>query len=219
MHDAENSTSTLAEKTEKKVLVPRRQPDTGPQARWLPGEVGIWVFVFTDLMMFSAYFAALLNERAHHAGEFTSGRAALNTDLGALNTFLMLTASLCIALAVHAVRESAERTVRRLLLGSGICGALFIVNKGIEWSSAAGAGHTPQTNVFFQMYYMLTGIHLLHVIIAMIVLAYLWRTARRMRAGGTTDARHMRFFENGATFWHLTDALWIVLFTLFYLVR
>lgn len=215
MHHTENSIVLLAEKAERGPT-PRR-PESDCPTRWMPGEVGIWVFVLTDLMMFTAYFAAVMNERGNHGGDFEVGRAAMNTDLGVFNTFLMLTASLCIALAVHAVRESAYSTVRRLLLGAGTCGALFIAAKVVEWSSAAGDGHTPQTNVFFQMYFLITGMHLLHVIIAMLVLAHLWRTTGRGTAA--MDARRLRFFENGATFWHLTDALWIVLFSLFYLVR
>ncbi|WP_175488488.1 cytochrome c oxidase subunit 3 [Streptomyces qinglanensis] len=214
-HDG-NGTSLVAEEAQQ-APAPHQRTETDRTAPWLPGEVGIWVFVLTDLMMFTAYFAAVMNERGHHGRDFVAGRAAMNTDLGVVNTFLMLTASLCIALAVHAVRKSEHHTSRRFLLAAGTCGALFIVAKAIEWSSAVGAGHTPQTNVFFQMYFLLTGMHLLHVIIAMLVLAHMWHTTGRGTA--PTGTRRLRFFENGATFWHLTDTLWIVLFTLFYLVR
>lgn len=194
-----------------------QEDDTGRPARRIPGELGIWVFVFTDLLMFSAYFGAFMYERGNNPQEFSNGRAEMLTGFGLVNTFLMLTASLFIALAVTAMRESAGRTARGFLLGAGACGMLFMVNKGFEWGAEALAGHTPQTNVFFQMYYVLTGIHLLHVVIAMVVITLMWRLTGRIH--GTPGAQPLRFFENGATFWHLTDALWIILFTLFYLVR
>ncbi|KOT48709.1 hypothetical protein ADK43_37460 [Streptomyces rimosus subsp. rimosus] len=177
----------------------------------------MWVFVFTDLIMFSAYFGVFMHERGNHRRDFAGGRAEMLTGLGLLNTFLLLTASLCIALAVPAARESALKKARGFLLGAGTCGAAFIANKGIEWGTEAADGHTPQTSTFFQMYYALTGIHLLHVIIAMILIVLLWRRAGRLHEN--PGVRQLIFFENGATFWHLTDTLWIALFTLFYLVR
>ncbi|MGY9063975.1 cytochrome c oxidase subunit 3 family protein [Streptomyces sp. CAS3] len=216
MHHTKKSNRSTAED----VGEPRpaqRQDDTVRPARRIPGELGIWVFVFTDLLMFSAYFGAFMYERGNNRQEFSDGRAAMRTDFGLANTFLLLTASLLIALAVPAVRDSVGRAARGYLLGAGACGVLFVVNKGFEWSAEAAAGHTPQSSVFFQMYYVLTGIHLLHVVIAMVVIVLMWRRTRPLDGG--PDTQQLRFIENGATFWHLTDALWIVLFTLFYLVR
>lgn len=207
----------IAAEDNEELRIPHRQPDGARPSRWIPGELGIWVFVFTDLIMFSAYFGAVMHERSNHEVVFSAGRASMNTGIGVTNTFLLLTASLFIALAAHSTRGSAGRTARNLLLGAGICGAIFVVNKGIEWSGAVGDGHTPQTNIFFQMYYVLTGVHLLHVVIALALLVHLWRLTGRIH--GKPGARQLRFFENGALFWHLTDILWLVLFTLFYLAR
>lgn len=205
------------ENTDIAPRTPRLQDDTVQPVRRIPGELGMWVFVFTDLMMFSAYFGAFMYERGNNLQEFSDGRSAMRTDFGLANTFLLLTASLLIALAVSAVRDSAVRPARGLLLGAGACGVAFVVNKGFEWSAEAAAGHTPQSSIFFQMYYVLTGIHLLHVVIAMVVIVLMWRLLRRVE--GEPGSQQLQFLENGATFWHLTDALWIVLFTLFYLVR
>ncbi|MFJ8745991.1 cytochrome c oxidase subunit 3 [Embleya sp. NPDC127516] len=216
MRHAEKSKYTTAEDSEE-TRIPHRQPDSDHPTPWIPGELGIWVFVFTDLLMFSTYFGLVMYERGNHRQAFSDGRAQMLTGLGLANTFLLLTASLFIALAVPAVRESAGRRARGLLLGAGSCGALFIVNKGIEWGTEAARGHTPESSIFFQMYYILTGVHLLHVVIAMVVIVLMWRRAALIHE--TPHAQQLRFFENGATFWHLTDALWIVLFTLFYLVR
>ncbi|WP_439673424.1 cytochrome c oxidase subunit 3 [Embleya sp. MST-111070] len=216
MRYAPKSKCATAEDIEE-LRVPRRQSDTDHPTPRIPGESGIWVFVFTDLLMFGVYFGLVVYERGNHRRAFSDGRAQMLTGLGLANTFLLLTASLFIALTIPAVRESAGRRARGLLLSAGSCGAIFIVNKGIEWGTEAADGHTPQTSIFFQMYYILTGIHLLHVVIAMVVIVLLWRRAGLIH--GKPGVRQLRFFENGATFWHLTDALWIVLFTLFYLVR
>ncbi|MGW6456623.1 cytochrome c oxidase subunit 3 [Streptomyces sp. NPDC055078] len=194
-----------------------QQNTAGRTAGWIPGEPGIWVFVVGDLSVFTVYFVMFMIERRHQPLEFARGHAAMNTAWGLANTFLLLTASLAIALAVQACRAADWRTARRLVLGTGACGLLFIVNKGFEWTTEARAGHTPRSDDFFQMYYMLTGVHMLHVVIAMIILSRMWH-----HTGGPAEAptpRRLRFLENGAAFWHLTDAAWLILFTLFYLVR
>ncbi|MCX4657228.1 cytochrome c oxidase subunit 3 [Streptomyces microflavus] len=217
MHHTSKGNRGTTESTDIAPRTPRLQDDTVQPARRIPGELGMWVFFFTDLMMFSAYFGAFMYERGNNLQEFSDGRSAMRTDFGLANTFLLLTASLLIALAVSAVRDSAVRPARGLLLGAGACGVAFVVNKGFEWSAEAAAGHTPQSSIFFQMYYVLTGIHLLHVVIAMVVIVLMWRLLRCVE--GEPGSQQVQFLENGATFWHLTDALWIVLFTLFYLVR
>ncbi|MFD7256902.1 heme-copper oxidase subunit III [Streptomyces sp. NPDC059874] len=191
--------------------------EAGAQRHWVPGEVGIWAFIFTDLVTFSAYFISFMYEQGRHRMQFSRGSAELDTMLGAANTILLLTASLFIALTVHSVRRAASRAAQRFLLGAGACGSIFIMNKVLEWSTQSANGHTPHDGVFFQMYYMLTGMHLLHVLIAMVVLGYLWRLTRQVTHPPTE--KQMRLLENGASFWHLTDALWLVLFTLFYLAN
>ncbi|MEV3851961.1 cytochrome c oxidase subunit 3 [Streptomyces microflavus] len=217
MHHTRKSNRDTTENTDKSLRTAHPQEDTVHPTRRVPGELGIWVFVFTDLMMFSAYFGAFMYERGNNLQEFSEGRSAMRTDFGLANTFLLLTASLLIALAVSAVRDSALRPARGLLLGAGACGVAFVVNKGFEWSAEAAVGHTPQSSIFFQMYYVLTGIHLLHVVIAMVVIILMWRLTQHL--AGEPHAQQLQFIENGAIFWHLTDALWIILFTLFYLVR
>lgn len=184
--------------------------------KWIPGELGIWAFILMDMTTFAFFFGTFAWERQQNPEVFDAGRETLSTTFGAMNTFLLLTASLLVALAVRLVRDGRGSSAQKLLVGAGACGAAFIVNKGFEWGGKLADGHEPNDDNFFQLFYVLTGVHLLHVVIAMVVLTYLWRLAGRVTVAPTI--RQGRFFENGASYWHLVDLLWLVLFALLYLM-
>lgn len=186
-------------------------------ARHLPGEIGIWAFICSDLSVFTFYFITFLYERAEHLDAFRSGSETLHLVIGVINTLVLLTSSLFVALAVQAVRRGKGAQAQKLILGAALGGLAFIINKPIEWTEKVRAGLTPQHDDFFQLYYMMTGLHLLHVIVGMIVLFYLWKLAGQIRAMPTE--RQQRFLENGASYWHLVDLIWLVLFALFYLIK
>jgi nitric oxide reductase NorE protein len=199
------------------VITPAPPSGAGVSPRWVPGEIGIWAFILTDLTVFALYFATFMFERRRDPVTFAHGRDALSATSGALNTALLVTASLFIALAVHAVRRADGQRAQVLLVGAGACGLAFIVNKPIEWGRELGAGHGIHHDNFFQLYYMLTGLHLAHVLVAMVVVIFLWRLAGTVM--GSPTPRQLRFIENGASYWHLVDVIWLVLFAIFYLVR
>ena len=185
--------------------------------RWIPGELGIWVFILTDMCTFGFFFCAFAFERKNHLQVFTQGRNQLSLDRGLVNTFLMLTASLCMALAVRYIRATKWNAAKATLAGAGICGLGFALNKAFEWTTLVHHGFKPTTNHYFQLFFMLTGIHLVHVIIALVVLAYLWRLVRRLER--TPTLKQARFIENSASYWHFVDLVWLVLFALLYLVK
>lgn len=216
MPDTESLTATTT-REEAPRTASGVHPDKPPSRGWIPGEWGIWVFILTDFSVFGGYFGTFLVLRGQQPGVFRAGSEALSPTHGAVNTVFMLTASLCVALAIRSVREGRVLTAQKLLVGAGVCGAAFIVNKPIEWAGELAAGHGPHQSDFFQLYYLLTGIHLLHVIVAMVVVGLLWRKVRKVQVAPTP--RQARYLENGASFWHLVDLIWMVLFALFYLVR
>ena len=148
---------------------------------------------------------------------FLRGSASLHLTIGAINTLVLLTSSLFVALAVQSARNGEGAAARRLIVAAFAGGAVFVVNKPIEWIDKVRHGHVPQSDNFFQLYYMMTGLHLLHVLVGMVVLVFLWRLAGGVHRRPT--ARQVRFLENGATYWHLVDLIWLVLFALFYLVK
>lgn len=181
----------------------------------LPGETGVWVFILGDMLMFAAFFIVFVYYRAGDEVLYVESQRALNQHFGALNTFLMLTSSWFVALAMRAARRNLPALCRRLLMGAFLCGAGFALVKYFEYGEKIRAGIMLTTNDFYMYYYMFTGLHLMHVMIGMGVLAWMWSGARTV----AFDDRSINALESGASFWHMVDILWIVLFALLYLVR
>lgn len=193
------------------VVAPRASSTAGR----VPGEAGVWIFILGDMVMFGLFFTVFVYYRAADVDLFATAQLSLNQTLGALNTLLLLTSSWFVVHAVEAARAGIAPRARSLLVGGFLCGLGFMVVKYFEYGEKIRAGLTITSNDFFMYYYMLTGIHLLHVTLGMGVLAYLWQRLR-----GTTDiASHISALESGASFWHMVDILWIVLFALVYLMR
>jgi nitric oxide reductase NorE protein len=190
--------------------------DAPPGARThLPGEAGVWVFILGDMLMFASFFVVFVYYRGQDVALYAQSQLTLNQHYGALNTFLMLTSSWFVALAVHAARADLRQYTSRFLVLAFWCGLGFVVVKFFEYRDKIRAGFMLTTNDFHMYYYMFTGLHLMHVLLGMGVLAYLWQTTRRAEF----DAKHLIVLESGASFWHMVDILWIVLFALLYLMR
>ena len=185
-----------------------------PQRR-IPGEAGTWIFIFGDMCVFAVFFAAYLHARGQQTALFNRSQATLNSELGALNTVLLLVSSLLVVLATRAFATGRRRVAPHLLAGAILCGLGFIVVKAFEYHEKLAAGLMPQTNDFYMYYFILTGIHLFHLIVGLVVLTVLWRFARRPEL----TENQLAFFAGGACFWHMVDLLWLVLFPLLFLVR
>ena len=185
--------------------------------RRIPGEVGIWGFMLCDLIVFSLYFIVFLYERSRDLEGFLAGSETLGLTMGVINTLMLLTSSLFIALAVQAIRNNKAELGRKYIIGASLGGLAFIINKPIEWGSKISEGYTGNYDVFFQIYYLMTGLHLLHVIVGMVVLYFLWKMAASVK--GEITPRQERYLENGAIYWHLVDLIWLVLFALFYMIK
>ncbi|WP_420467520.1 cytochrome c oxidase subunit 3 [Panacagrimonas sp.] len=181
----------------------------------IPGEAGIWVLVLGDMTVFGLMFACFTWYRAQSLELYLQSQATLDQTLGMANTLLLLTSSWFVALAMAAIRAARRVQAARLLALAFACGAGFIGLKVIEYGAKIGAGITLTTNEFYTFYFVLTGLHMLHVLVGMGVLALLWRRARA--AAATADEG--LWMEGGATFWHMVDLLWIVIFPLLYLLQ
>jgi nitric oxide reductase NorE protein len=183
-------------------------------ARHTPGEVGIWLLVFGEMFEFALFFGVLTYQRLANPAVFAQSRLALNPTLGMINTILLLTGSLLVAVGAAAARQQNSQLAGRMLAAAGACGLGFAIIKLAEYGHLLAAGIYPNTNDFFLYYYVFTGMHLVHLFVGMGVLAYLWFRVRKPVLG----ALEIRSIENGATFWHLVDLLWVALFPLLYLV-
>jgi nitric oxide reductase NorE protein len=180
----------------------------------MPGEQGTWVFLLGDMVVFGAFFATFLVERAKAPGLFDMSRKTLHVGVGLANTLVLLASSLFVVLAIGAIRAGARSIATNAVAAAMVCGLIFIALKVFEYRSAIVAGHGPGANHFYLYYFVLTGLHLFHVCVGMAVLSFLLTQTRRTEFSAT----RMAIVEGGACFWHLVDLLWVVLFPLLYLV-
>lgn len=183
--------------------------------KWhIPGEPAIWVFIVGDMLMFSIFFCQFVFDRAQQLQLFKQSQVELNVNFGAINTILLLTGSLFVALGVQAVQKKIALNYRKLFIAGWICGFGFLINKLFEYHGKLSRGISPETNDFFMYFYMYTGIHALHLIIGM---CFLYRMIK-LSSRNQLTSKDIRFIEIGASYWHLVDLLWVALFAILYLL-
>jgi len=176
---------------------------------------GVWVFVGADMVFFAVLFVSFVLGRRDAGGLFEAGRRTLNPNFGGINTLILLTSSWFMVLAVDAAKHDRLTEIPRWLTAALSCGLAFAVSKSIEYGGKLAAGITPVTNDFYMYYFVLTGVHLLHVIAGTVMLLAL----RNMARTGAFSSKKFVVLECGAIYWHMVDLLWIVLFPLLYLMR
>lgn len=188
------------------------RPASRPVAGHIPGEPGLWVMIFGDMLVFGLFFITFGTYRLSQGALFAASQAHLNQVLGLLNTMLLLTSSLAIALTVNGLREGRHQQARRTSQFGILLGLGFVVVKAFEYREKFAAGITPTTNDFFMFYFAFTAIHLLHVIAGLAALTFI-----RSQCTGPVTEGTMKAVEGCAVFWHLVDILWVVLFAILYL--
>ncbi|ORV08598.1 cytochrome c oxidase subunit 3 family protein [Mycobacterium celatum] len=183
-----------------------------PQAH-LPGDGSMWMFVLGDLIIFGAYFVIFMVYRTQERGLFLASQQHLSLNVGVVNTLVLIASSWFVARGVQAARAGEHAGAVRFIVGGGACGVLFIAIKVYEWSSKIGQGLTFPHNDFFMFYYLLTGVHLFHVLLGLVILGVVVANSR------DPGRRRVSVAEAGATYWHMVDLLWIVIFALLYVMR
>lgn len=196
--------------TEQGDRVPRH-----PELPHTPGETGLWVFLLGDMVVFVVMFVAFLTERATDAYLFTESRESVSLVIALTNTMILLISSLAVVYALNHVRaERFPQAVRAFAIAL-LCAVAFIAFKATEYTHLVGDGHGPDANAYFMWLFILTGVHLAHVVLGVGVLtALLLRARRNVPPDGTGGI----VYEGGACYWHLVDLLWMMLFPLVYLV-
>ena len=186
--------------------------------------MGMWLFLFTELLLFGGMFLIYSVYRFQYADAFHLAAKELNTIMGAFNTAVLLTSSLTMALSIVAIQRN-QKTLSMLLQMVTIFLALFfLVNKYFEWTAKFHHGIYPGSEellskgsgeiLFFGLYYVMTGLHGIHVIVGMVLIAVMTRMTRK---DVITKDSYVRL-ENAGLYWHLVDIIWIFLFPLFYLI-
>ena len=187
--------------------------------------MGMWLFLFTELILFGGLFVIYAVYRFTHQAEFELGAKELDMLVGTINTMVLLTSSLTVAMSLTAIQRGNPK-LSLLLVGVTIVLAIvFLVNKYFEWGHKFSVGLYPQSPellnkppgeiLYFGLYFVMTGLHALHVIIGAVILAVMMRFIVR---GIITKDSYVKL-EAGALYWHLVDIIWIFLFPLFYLIH
>lgn len=168
-----------------------------------------------DSVVFAILFMSFLRDRLRNPAVVEASRLTLDINLGGVDTLILLTSSWLVASAIQAIKRDRLEQVTRYLGAGVLAGLLFVASKSFEYAEKLNDGITPGTNTFYMWYFVLTGIHLIHVLLGIALLTFVWARSRQGRYRATNPAVP----ESVTTFWHLVDLLWIVLFPLLYLMK
>jgi cytochrome c oxidase subunit 3 len=188
--------------------------------------LGMWVFLVTEVLFFGGLFAAYAVYRSWFPDAFAAGSHELDIVLGSVNTVILIASILTMALAVQAAQTDERRRLLWCLLATMALGAAFLAIKGVEYSHKFGEHHVPgptfsfepeyfaHAQVFFSLYFVMTGLHALHMVIGLGILSVMVRWAWT----GRITTQYASPIEITGLYWHFVDIVWIFLFPLLYLI-
>jgi cytochrome c oxidase subunit 3 len=190
-------------------------------------KMGMWIFIVQEVLFFGGLFAAYIVYRAWYPELYTLASTQLDTMLGGINTLVLIGSSLTVALAIRSAQLNQKKNIIiNLAITIGLA-LTFMVIKYFEWThkfhlgiypgefyTFDGIDH-PQANIFFSIYYLMTGLHGLHVIIGIGLMIWLLIRANK----GHFNSEYYTPIEITGLYWHLVDIIWIFLFPLFYLIE
>lgn len=188
--------------------------------------LGMWVFLGTEVLFFGVLFASYTITRIDHPEAFAAASRLTHVFIGTINTAVLLTSSLTMALAVQRVQYGRSRAVAGFLLATILLGLVFLGLKGFEYyeeyqehlvptiNFAFSGPHAGDAEIFFYLYFIMTGLHALHLTLGIVVVAVIGVMAWR----GHFTARYYTPVEVTGLYWHFVDIVWIFLYPLIYLV-
>ncbi len=188
--------------------------------------LGIWLFLATEVLFFGGLFTAYMLYRVWYPETFGAASRTLDITLGTVNTMVLITSSLTMALAVRAAATDDRRKLMLFLVMTMVLGLVFLGIKGVEYAQKFEEHHVPgfgfhfegtapeRANLFFSLYFAMTGLHALHMIIGLGVMTVMLVMAKL----GKFTARWYTPIEVSGLYWHFVDIIWIFLFPLLYLV-
>lgn len=187
-------------------------------------KIGMWLFLYSEIILFGGLFVLYAVYFHRYSEFFAAGGKELDRIIGSVNTIVLLVSSFTVAASVTAIQRDEKKKCIGFLIFSILCGVIFLVNKYFEWgakfrhdiypNSETLVSGEPGINIFFGLYYVITGLHGLHVIIGMILLCI---SLGLVMIGKVTKTR-FSMLDNSGLYWHLVDLIWIFVFPLFYLV-
>ena len=193
--------------SEHSMLVDPTKTATGLDNR----KLGMWLFLVTELMLFSGLIGGMLQMKARSP---ETANDVLNIPVTAVNTFVLIVSSTTVVLALQAIMNGDTRRMRLYLIATLALGATFLGVQVYEYIHLIGEGFTPSGSLFGGGFYMVTGFHGFHVFIGLILCAWLIRQAIQDKFSPT----HYMPIEIFGLYWHYVDIVWIILFTIIYLI-
>ena len=187
-------------------------------------KIGMWIFLLSEVILFGGLFVLYSAYRYKFRGDFHLAAMDLNKIFGTLNTLILLTSSLTMAMSIASIRKGLRVSSFAYLSATVLLGLLFLGNKFVEWSAKLGHGIYPNSPdllgrnsgevLFFGLYYAMTGLHGLHVLVGVGILSVMGYFV----VNGRIKKTDFILLENSGLYWHLVDIIWIFLFPLFYLI-
>jgi cytochrome c oxidase subunit 3 len=189
--------------------------------------LGMWLFLVTEVLFFGGLFFAYLIYRMWYFDAFAEASRDLDITLGGFNTVVLILSSLTMALGVRAAQTNERRNTVFWLVLTILLGLVFLVVKGFEYQHKFEVGHVPgpnfhsdsvwaaQEQIFFSLYFTMTGLHALHMVIGVVMMSIITWMAYK----GRFDSTYYTPVEMAGLYWHFVDLVWIYLFPLLYLVE
>jgi len=185
-----------------------------PAVAFESAKLGVWTFLATEVLLFGALFTGYTVFRMKYPEMFRVEHAKLDRVLGGINTVVLITSSLMVVLGVDAIKRGKARLLEACFGATILLAAVFLCIKYVEYTAKFHHGIYPGTNIFFSIYFMLTGLHGVHVLLGMGLMSYVIVLSRR----GRLSANYFTPAEMSGLYWHFVDLVWIYLFPLLYLI-
>lgn len=191
----------------------------------LASKMGMWLFIFTELLLFGMLFVVYAVYRSMHPEAFKLASQELDVIMGTFNTVILLVSSMTVAMSITAIQKGDKKLAMILLTITLVIAMVFLVNKYFEWGSKFEYGFNPGgaelhqlghgTILFFGLYFVMTGIHAIHILVGVGLFIYVLLQVKNEKIHQTDYI----WLENTGLYWHLVDLIWIFLFPLLYLIH
>lgn len=178
-----------------------------------PGGILLWIIIFLELITFGIALIVMVSYSKSAPEMFHDSRLMLNTTYGILNTLFLITSGFFMALTVYYFKENNLKKSTLFLKLTMLGGMLFLILKSFEYYDKIEAGLTIGYNKFFSFYWMLTLFHVIHVIVGLVVLLFIYIGFRKKQSDTNIED-----LEASAAFWHMCDLIWLLLFPIIYLI-
>jgi nitric oxide reductase NorE protein len=179
----------------------------------LPGDLAMWFFILAELTVFAIFFVGFAITEQLYPNMFILGKAQLHPTAGLINTLALITSSFFVALSLTCLHQKQTQKTIRFLWLAQLLAMLYLAVKMWEYNFLFSIGIGIETNTFFTLYFLITFFHFLHVVLGMVILGFMMRNTSQNKYVEQTSG-----FEAGASYWHMVDMLWIILFPLIYIV-